>query len=288
MTPYVLMAELLDHMGSAGRNRIDPAVAIAPEYAGVEIYEPPLLGIAAADDPLFLETFKREGVVGPHFRAPAEWLPGAKSVIVFFLPFTEAVRASNRTGEDQPYDPALPNQRCSTLWLHARVEGQELVDGLCRRLCHLLREYGHSAVAPSLSPDFAVPVPFSSNWSERHAAYAAGLGTFGLSRGLITEKGMAGRIGSVVTTAKIEPTPRPYQGPFDYCTMCGACQRRCPAGAIDPARGCAEGKDQLVCGPYVRGSYLPPQGARGIVRYGCGKCQVAVPCEHKIPGRRQG
>lgn len=31
---------------------------------------------------------------------------------------------------------------------------------------------------------------FGSNWSERHAAYVCGLGTFGLSKGLITDKGM--------------------------------------------------------------------------------------------------
>ena len=33
--------------------------------------------------------------------------------------------------------------------------------------------------------------PYISTWSERHAMYAAGLGTFGLSKGLITKKGMA-------------------------------------------------------------------------------------------------
>ena len=124
---------------------------------------------------------------------------------------------------------------------------------------------------------------FSSNWSERHVAYAAGLGTFGLSRGLITEKGMAGRFGSVVTNAVFPRTERKYSDPFAYCTMCGACQRRCPVGAIDKSRGFALGKDQLICGPYVKGNSLPPHGPNGIVRYGCGKCQVRVPCEHAIP-----
>jgi epoxyqueuosine reductase QueG len=39
---------------------------------------------------------------------------------------------------------------------------------------------------------------FSSNWSERHAAYTAGLGTFGLCDGLITPLGKAMRVGEGV------------------------------------------------------------------------------------------
>ena len=33
-----------------------------------------------------------------------------------------------------------------------------------------------------------------------HAAYLCGLGTFGLSRGIITKPGMAGRFGSIMKT----------------------------------------------------------------------------------------
>ena len=85
--------------------------------------------------------------------------------------------------------------------------------------------------------------PYASNWSERHVAYVCGLGTFGLSKGLITERGMAGRFGSIVTDAELAPTPRKYSDPFEYCTKCGACQFRCPAKAIDKSRGPALAKD---------------------------------------------
>ena len=273
-------------MADSGLNEVSPELAILPEYAGVRIYEEPLVGVAAADDALFTGEFKRPEVIGPGFREPGLWVPGAKSVISFFLPFTEAIRASNRTRTDEPYDPAITNQHCSTLWLHGRIEGQHLMDELCLYLCRVLQDAGFATVAPSCSPDFAMIRPFCSNWSERHVAFAAGLGTFGLSKGIITAKGMAGRLGSVVTTAELPATPRSYTSPFEYCTMCGACARRCPVGAIDPAKGCALGKDQLLCGPYIKGSYLAPQGVRGIVRYGCGKCQVGVPCEHGIPRAR--
>ena len=55
----------------------------------------------------------------------------------------------------------------------------------------------------ALKPDFHA----DSKWSERHAAYACGLGTFGLSKGLITEKGMAGRFASIIVSEVFGPDP---------------------------------------------------------------------------------
>ena len=115
---------------------------------------------------------------------------------------------------------------------------------------------------------------FASNWSERHAAFAAGLGTFSLTRGLITKRGMAGRFGSVIVDLPLEVSPRPYREPYEYCIRCGACARRCPAGAISLERG----KEQAPCK-----AYLGRQKQLYAPRYGCGKCQTAVPCEAGIP-----
>ena len=150
----------------------------------------------------------------------------------------------------------------------------------------VLHAADYQTFCPSSSGQLGRIRPYVTDWSERHVAYAAGLGTFGLSKGLITAKGMAGRIGSVITDAPFAPTPRPYSSPFEYCTICGACQARCPAGAIDKSKGCALGKDQTICGPYVMGSKLPPHGPKQLVRYGCGKCQVCVPCETGIPAQK--
>ncbi len=102
--------------------------------------------------------------------------------------------------------------------------------------------------------------------------------TFGLSKGLITEKGMAGRIGSVITDAVFPATKRNYTGIYDYCIRCGACLRRCPPKAISLEYG----KDHMICAPFIgktRELYNP--------RYGCGKCQVHVPCESRIPVRNK-
>ena len=113
--------------------------------------------------------------------------------------------------------------------------------------------------------------------SERHAAYACGLGTFGLSRGIITQKGMAGRVASMIVDSTLETDERPYSGVYDYCVKCGACAKRCPAGAITVERG----KNNALCSRY-----LDRMGERYAPRYGCGKCQTGVPCEHKIPGQK--
>ena len=280
-----LVQAISDFVAQSEANLVRPEDAIYPDLAGLRIYDADLLvGFAAADDPLFTDTFKCEGVISPQFKAPREWLPQANTVISFFLPFTEAVRASNRTALDEPTQAGHP-QHCSAAWMHARVEGQDFLDQITDHIEALLRQQGYRTLCPTSSGQLGMITPVCSNWSELHVAFACGLGTFGLSKGLITAKGMAGRFGSVITDAVFEPTPRPYTDPFEYCTMCGACQRRCPVGAIDVRRGCALGKDQAICAPYLKASYLPPHGPRDVVRYGCGKCQVGVPCEKGIPGR---
>ena len=227
---------------------------------------------------------KKEGVIHPEYLAPPEWLSCAKTVISFFLPFTAEVRKSNRNRTDASYEPDIP-QRCSAEWLHARIEGQIFLDKITNYIQSILENESFETVCPTTSGKLRMITPYISTWSERHAAYTAGLGTFGLSKGLITKKGMAGRFGSVITNAEFDADIRPYSKPFEYCTMCGACMMKCPAGAIDRTKGCALGKDQLICGPYVTGSKLSPHGANQRVRYGCGKCQCGVPCESGIPKR---
>ena len=155
---------------------------------------------------------------------------------------------------------------------------------VCERIARLLREEGYEAVIPAGHPDFctnrdpnriALGQPmFTSTWSERHVAFAAGLGTFSLTKHLITEKGVCGRFGSVITTAPFAPTPRTYTDPYEYCTFCGACIRRCPVGAIHLKTG----KDMIACTAFMdinKATYAP--------RHGCGKCQLSIPCETERP-----
>ncbi|MBQ8144220.1 MAG: epoxyqueuosine reductase [Butyricicoccus sp.] len=273
MTWQALQTAAAEFLQDCKENNIAAKDALRPDLAGLQIYGAPLYGVAAANDPLF-ETLRDPAVVSPNAWLPTDWLNGAKSVLSFFLPFTAAVRQSNR-GREAPSDE----------WLHARIEGQRMMDRFGVFLRERLEENGFAAVYPAADPRFGMLRPFASNWSERHTAYICGLGTFGLSKGLITEKGMAGRFGSVITTAELPVTERPYDDPFAYCTMCGKCAKNCPAGAIDPRKGVACGKDHAACQAYLKQYTYPPHGPHARVRYGCGKCQVGVPCEHGIPHR---
>jgi len=276
MTLETLAQSLTRFVLCGKENTIRPEYALHPELVGKTYYDAPLMGCAAADDPIFRQIQTDPKILGPVFRLPEEWLPGARSVISFFLPYSREIRDSNVSNLGTPSDE----------WLHARVEGQAFLMEVCRELEALLQAEGYRTLVPAGHPDFyyiqepqrqerGEPV-YASSWSERHVAFAAGLGTFGLSKHIITEKGVCGRFGSVITDAPIDPTPRPYTEPYEYCTFCGACSFRCPVNAISVEKG----KDILTCAAFVedtRVTYAP--------RYGCGKCQLAVPCSTGIPGK---
>lgn len=232
----------------------------------IRIYDVPLLGIADASDQLF-EKFRQPDIVGTDYILPDEWLPGAKSVISYFLPFTKELRDTNRI-------LGLP----SVEWTTERIDGKAFIKMSQAFLVSLLEQLGAKAVAPSLDPRYKV-VKRISNWSERHTAFAAGLGTFGLTRGIITEKGCSGMFGSIITTLNLESTPRPYTRYDEYCLYlshgkCGVCMQRCPALAITK-----EGKNIQVCSEFEENEVK----SRFASGYGCGKCYVNVPCENKIP-----
>ena len=159
-------------------------------------------------------------------------------------------------------------------------------------LVEQLGQAGFSAVAPGSLADNAVAerlgVGMSARWSQRHAAFVAGLGTFSISGGLITARGIAHRLASVVTDAAIAPTERPYQDdPFAWCLRtargtCGRCIDRCPAGSIGQANA---DRDKTACwnnmnaiAPGLRNDFGWDQH-----RYGCGLCQTDVPCENTNP-----
>ena len=244
----------------------EDASNVLPAHGNQRIYDAPLIAFAAADDPMF-EVLKRPDVIGPRHRSPGQWLYGARTVVSYFLPFTEAVRRSNRT-------VGLPSEE----WVSARIDG-EAFNNLARKGCAAVLEgLGGEVVVPPHEDGYAV-VDRRSNWSERHVAYIAGLGTFGLSRSLITAKGTAGRFGSVITTLEIEPAARTTRTHYDACAFlvdggCGECIARCPSGAIT-----REGKNTSMCSDYldkvVRPKFRP--------RYGCAKCQTGVPCEFARP-----
>ena len=200
------------------------------------------------------------------------------TVVSWVLPQREAVRKANRKARKYP----------SEEWARIRVYGEEFNVALRLHVAKSLKQAGHDAVAPMLVSNWTIVksarFSYASSWSERHAAHAAGLGTFGLCDGLITAKGKAMRVGSVVAKISIEPTPRPYSDHRAYCLFfangtCGKCIDRCPVCAIT-AEG---GHDKEKCREHLARSREHVKRTYKFEGYGCGLCQVGVPCEAGIP-----
>ncbi len=251
-------------------------------------FEAPLVGFSSGADPIY-ETYKE--VVGPFHWTPLQIFrqtfremnaaPEELTVISWILPQTGATKADNRK------QTTYPAER----WARARIFGEEVNEKLRKHIVAILQKNGYPALAPALSEQWArkesEKYVFASTWSERHAAYAAGLGTFGLCDGLITPKGKAMRTGSVVARIKITPTPRPYTDHHAYCLfytqgICGKCIPRCPVEALSEA-----GHDKIKCRSHIRpvtADYV--KAHYGFDGYGCGLCQTKVPCESKIPTRQ--
>ncbi len=248
----------------------------------------PLVGFSRGDDPLY-EKYKQ--VVGAFHWTPGEIFaqvfagievqPEELTVISWILPQTAATKADNRKQSTYPAER----------WARSRIFGEAFNDKLRQHIVDVLAKEGVQAVAPVLAPRWESRLSdqytFASTWSERHAAYASGLGTFGLCDGLITPVGKAMRAGSVVARVQITPTPRPYADHRAYCLfftdgICGKCITRCPANAITKA-----GHDKVKCRAHVKpGTEDFVKANYGFDGYGCGMCQTGVPCESKIPTRR--
>ncbi len=259
--------------------------------AGEKAFDPPLVGFSAGDDPLFDEYVAHIGdfylrpidIYRRTFSQDAPASPGALTVISWVLPSTAHTR----------HDQAAETKRPSERWVGVRHHGELFNEALRRHVVLKLTEVGIQAVAPVLTPFWSKssqgPYAPCANWSERHAAYAAGLGTFGLCDGLITPVGKAMRTGSVIARVSIAPSPRPYSDRHAYCLfyshgICGRCIARCPVNAISEA-----GHDKIRCKQYTNVTMKAyTRKTYGISTFACGLCQAGVPCTDHIPNPDEG
>lgn len=251
---------------------------------GERAWDAPIVGFANGADPIF-QQYKE--VVGPFHWTPLEIFaatypdvevtPGELTVISYILPQTKATKRDNRREDFYP----------AVRWARSRIFGEQFNDKLRRHVAATLTAAGYPAVAPSSVPAFKVhdsdKYVWASTWSERHAAHAAGLGTFGLCDGLITPVGKAMRTSAVVARIPITATPRPYDNHRAYCPWyangtCGACIQRCPVGALSK-----DGHDKRKCSAHLKVTRTHVTENYGFAGYGCGLCQVGVPCESGIP-----
>ena len=227
----------------------------------------PLVAYADAADEMFL---RLKEVVSPSHAMPADLLPDARTVVTYFVPFDDAIVRSNVEGRD-----------ASSAWARAYVETNQLISDLNSHISDELRAIGHKACITPPTHNYS-PERLISDWSHRHVAYIAGLGTFGLNNMLITERGCCGRIGTFVTDLVVAPTRRPG---IEYCLhkrtgRCGKCVERCVNDALT-----VNGFDRFKCHEMcLHNDALHSEIAAATDV--CGKCLVGVPCSSVIPAAR--
>jgi len=219
-------------------------------------YREPIVGFAAADDELFKGI---KEIVGTHHILPQEILPEAATVVSYFIPFSETLIESNRGSE------------VSEEWAQAYIECNCLINATCEKLIEELGKKSVKAGAMKATDGYDETL-LMAVWSHRSAAYIAGLGKFGRNRMLITEKGGAGRYGSLVISQPLQPDLRTDK---EFCLShsgkeCSFCVNNCPVGAVTP-----DGFDRHKCNKQLalssaRFSHL---GHCDV----CGKCAVG-PC----------
>ncbi|AFA49973.1 hypothetical protein [Acetobacterium woodii] len=249
-------------------------------------FDEPLVQFASATDELFRQ-YKE--IIAPEHLTPQEVFDivypdaaiRAQTVICIVLPISEKIRQSNGSQKEWASDE----------WTLLRTFGDDcFIDALSDHLCHFLNDRGYKIVNPARLKVFKKykndrgPL---SNWSQRHVAFAAGLGTFSINDGFITEKGMAIRLTLLVTDALVEPDKRETDDHTANCLflskgICKACFKRCPVGAITE-----KGHDKIVCWQRCYGEESKFRakaiGANPEAGSGCGLCQTNIPCEFLNP-----
>jgi len=276
---------IISWLSDASNNFIEPGSAV-PAFAE------PLIGISSGADELY--EFLKKDIAPDAYWTPQEAFsyaypdqglvdPESLRVIAWVLPQTQSTRQAHRKAKTMP----------SKEWSKSRHYGEIVNEKLRAFVVELFLAEQIQACAPVMLPHWSridsVRYGFASCWSERHAAYICGLGTFGLSDGLITAAGKAVRIGSVIVKDTLETTPRPYSHHNEWClfhskTGCNACIKRCPAGAISET-----GHDKEKCKKYIREvtALHVEEKQLGFKVNSCGLCQTKVPCEAENPVVRE-
>jgi len=226
-------------------------------------WKEPVIKYAAAADPMFNQLKK---VVSDDHLVPEDILTDARTVIAYFIPFVEEIANSNIEGKYSSHQ-----------WAKAYIETNQLIAELNQHLQDELSEKGYQASLIAATNNFDKE-RLISDWSHRHAAYIAGLGTFGLNNMLITEKGCAGRIGTIVTDLKLEASERRAE---ERCLNkagfnCSICVDRCVNGSLQE-----DSFDRHLCYELLsENDEIHPESAMTDV---CGKCSVALPCSFSSP-----
>ncbi|MCP1101298.1 epoxyqueuosine reductase QueG [Aequitasia blattaphilus] len=220
-----------------------------------KIWREPLVGFGDAMHP-YIQNLPH--VVAKEHSLPQSFLLMPKIVISYFIPFTKELAQTNHHAPDNYTSPE---------WAKAYTITNQRIAQTNEALVKKVESLGFSGAVPEWNMDYNRLI---SNWSQRHIAYACGLGTFGINNMLITKRGCCGRYGSIVTDLPLVPDEilEDENCLYKRKGTCKVCVKNCFTGALTP-----DGFDRFLC--FEKGC-LPNDSLYG--EEVCGKCTVGIPC----------
>jgi len=235
-----------------------------------KFWKKPLVSVIPANDER-LKTLK-EAVSAEHL-SPYDILPDAESIISFFIPYQEHIVKSNIEGD-----------MASEEWVIAYIKTNDLITSINDEIEKLMQKYGYKTGKLPATHNFD-DKKLMSNWSHRHIAYIAGLGTFGINNMLITKNGCCGRFGTTIINYKLDEYDKTgaigATGAIkEKCLnkqngSCGACRKKCVFNAYEN-----NAYNRHKCYEQCLKNRAYHKGLGAAV---CGKCLVGLPCSVKEP-----
>ena len=230
-----------------------------------KMWKEPIIEIISANDARL--NILKKAVSASHLM-PCDILPDAKSIISFFIPFNENIVRSNEEGT-----------MASAEWALTYVKTNDLIKKINDNIEVLMERNGYKTGKIPATQNFDEK-KLVSNWSHRHIAYIAGIGTFGINNMLITKNGCCGRFGSTIINYEFDEYKQPGEMK-EKCLnklngSCGICQKKCIINAYENNY-----YDRHKCYEQClkNSEYYKKLGETAV----CGKCVVGLPCSTKEP-----
>ncbi len=183
-------------------------------------YRSPVIGFASAYDSLYEQASE---IIGYPVAKPTDLLAEAQTVVSFFIPFDATTVKYARARRE------VSNKE----WSLGYYELNLLIGDIMGQIVSEMNDMGIKAASEPVTENYD-HIKLTATWGHKTSACVAGLGTFGINRLIITPMGCAGRLGTVVISEKITPTPRPDQENCYYRAdgSCGVCAKMCPSKAV--------------------------------------------------------
>ena len=181
----------------------------------------------------------------PERHKPSDYLPSARTVVSIGIRLGFGVELSNRLAHGgAPRQTIFPY-----LWHGFGLPSWQFLDRTALLITRLIEKEGYIAVPVMSASTFDIQSSLME-FSNNHAAVAAGLGDLGWSGMVLTsDRGPRARFGSVITNAPLEMDPA-YSGPrlchVDRCAKQGKgeplCMKLCPTKAL------GQGSEEVIIG----------------------------------------